>query len=245
MPSSFRSKVQLGSENRSLVSVAAIGSSHSGIVARSLFMRFDSKSGCRCQCLSFTLPQSRASHPARRGTRFAETSPFASSPPLGSKADMLKTRTGVKLFLKDWGEGRPVVLIHGWPLSSDTFDDLAMALANAGFRAIAYDRRGFGRSEQPWGGYDYDTLADDLADVIQYAGGRDVAVLGFSMGGGEVARYLSRHGGIGVSRAMLISSVVPYMLKTSDNANGVEHSVFDQMTQSIQHDRAHFWPSFF
>jgi len=158
---------------------------------------------------------------------------------------LVTTKSGVHLFVKDWGEGPPIVLIHGWPLSSDTFDDLGMAVANAGFRAIAYDRRGFGRSDQPWDGYDYDTLSDDLAVVVEHAGGKDVALLGFSMGGGEVARYLSRHDGQGVTRVILVSSVVPYMLKTSDNPAGVEHSVFDQMTQGIQHDRAHFWPSFF
>src|SRR5512145_617565 len=103
----------------------------------------------------------------------------------------ITTRDGVPLYVKDWGTGRPVILLHGWPLSSDTFDDLGLAIAGAGLRAIAYDRRGFGRSDQPWGPYDYDTLADDLADVLEQTGARDPALVGFSMGGGEVARYLS------------------------------------------------------
>src|ERR1700750_1266261 len=120
------------------------------------------------------------------------------------------------LYVKDWGSGRPVILIHGWPLSADSWDDLAMPLAEGGFRTIAYDRRGFGRSSQPWSGYDYDTLAGDLAAVMETTGASDAVLVGFSMGGGEVARYMSRFGGKGVAKAALISSVVPYMLKTSD-----------------------------
>ena len=107
----------------------------------------------------------------------------------------LKTRDDVNLYVKDWGSGRPVVLLHGWPLSADSFDDLSLALANAGMRAIAYARRGFGRSEQAWSGYDYDTLADDLHAVLEHTGARDATLIGFSMGGGEVARYMSRHAG--------------------------------------------------
>ncbi|MDZ4762688.1 MAG: alpha/beta fold hydrolase, partial [Alphaproteobacteria bacterium] len=145
-------------------------------------------------------------------------------------------RDGTKLHVKDWGSGRPVILMHGWPLSADSWDDGAMAIAEAGMRAIAYDRRGFGRSDQPWSGYDYDTLADDLADVIEGTGAQDAAIVGFSMGGGEVARYMSRHGGKGVKQAALISSVVPYMLKTEDNPHGVPQSMFDQMTAAMKED---------
>jgi non-heme chloroperoxidase len=157
----------------------------------------------------------------------------------------LTTSDHVNLNLKDWGTGSPVILMHGWPLSADTFDDMAMAIANSGRRAIAYDRRGFGRSSQPWDGYNYDRLADDLAEVIQYAGSTDTTVVGFSMGGGEVARYMSRHDGRGVSKAVLIAAVVPYMLKTADNPHGVEQKVFDQMTLAIKADRAKFWTGFF
>ena len=155
------------------------------------------------------------------------------------------TRDGVELYVKSWGHGRPVVLMHGWPLSSDSFDGLAMAIADAGLQAIAYDRRGFGRSEQPWQGYEYDTLADDLAAVIEATGARNATLLGFSMGGGEVARYMSRHRGANVSQAVLVASVVPYMLRTADNPHGTDQSVFDSMAAAIRIDRASFWASFF
>lgn len=155
------------------------------------------------------------------------------------------TADKTELYVKDWGTGRPVILMHGWPLSADSWDDQAMALANAGYRTIAYDRRGFGRSSQPWSGYDYDTLADDLAAVIEQTGAKDAAIVGFSMGGGEVARYLSRHGGKGVTQAALISSVVPFMLKTADNPAGTDASVFDAMTKGMKQDRAKFFGSFF
>ena len=159
----------------------------------------------------------------------------------------IETRDGNDLYVKDWGEGdRAVILIHGWPLSADSWDDQALSLAQAGYRVLAYDRRGFGRSDQPWEGYDYDTFADDLADVIEAAEiESDAAIVGFSMGGGEVARYMSRHGGKGVSQAALISSVVPYMLKTQDNPNGTDQSVFDQIAEGIAKDRPAFFRSFF
>jgi non-heme chloroperoxidase len=157
----------------------------------------------------------------------------------------LTTRDGVELYYKDWGAGKPVVMLHGWPLSSDTFDDLGMALANAGFRAIAYDRRGFGRSSQPWTGYEYDTLANDLAAVIEETGAGGAALIGFSMGGGEVVRYLSRIAHHSVTRAVLIGAVPPFLLKTADNPGGVDRSVFDGMKQGIADDRAKFWADFF
>lgn len=157
----------------------------------------------------------------------------------------ITTRDDVKLYFKDWGKGRPVVMMHGWPLSSATFDDLSMALADAGFRAISYDRRGFGRSQQTWDGYDYDTLSDDLAAVLEQTGARDVTLLGFSMGGGEVARYLSRHGAANVKQAILVASIVPYMLKTADNPKGTDQAVFDQAGAAIKADRAKFWSGFF
>lgn len=155
------------------------------------------------------------------------------------------TQDGTKLYVKDWGRGRPVVMAHGWPLSADSFDDLSLAIANAGMRAISYDRRGFGRSDQPWIGYDYDTLADDMATVIEQTGAENATLLGFSMGGGEVARYMSRHRGNRVKQAVLVSSVLPYMLKTDDNPEGVDPSVFEAMTLAMKVDRAKFWPAFF
>lgn len=150
-----------------------------------------------------------------------------------------------KLYVKDWGTGRPVILLHGWPLSADSWDDQAMAIADAGMRAIAYDRRGFGRSSQPWSGYDYDTLADDLACVIEQTGAKDATLVGFSMGGGEVARYMSRHGGKQVVKAALISSVVPFMLKTPDNPDGTDAEVFNGMATAMKQDRAKFFAGFF
>lgn len=155
-------------------------------------------------------------------------------------------RDGTKLYVKDWGQGRPIVLIHGWPLSADSWDPIAVPLVEAGHRVIAYDRRGFGRSDQPWDGYDYDTFADDLGSVLDAAEVKDgVSLVGFSMGGGEVARYLSRNGGRGVDRVALIGSIVPYMLQTDDNPNGVPQATFDDMEKQMRDDRAAFFQSFF
>ena len=156
------------------------------------------------------------------------------------------TRDKVSLFYKDWGHGTPVVLLHGWPLTGDSFDDAAIALAERGFRCIIPDRRGFGRSDQPWDGYDYDTFAEDVAAILDDAAVTEpVALVGFSMGGGEVARFLTRYGRERVSKAVLISSVVPYMLKTDDNPDGVPQATFDEMTAGMKKDREHFFKSFF
>ena len=155
------------------------------------------------------------------------------------------TNDNSKLYIKDWGSGKPVIMMSGWPLSADSWDDQSLALANAGYRAISYDRRGFGRSSQPWSGYDYNTLADDLAAVIEQTGAVDATLVGFSMGGGEVARYMSRHDGKSVSKAVLVASVVPYMLKTADNPDGTDEAVFDKMTRGMKEDRAKFFAGFF
>lgn len=155
------------------------------------------------------------------------------------------TKDKTKLYVKDWGSGRPVILMHGWPLSADSWDDQAMAIADAGYRAIAYDRRGFGRSSQPWNGYDYDTLSDDLATVIEHTGADDAVIVGFSMGGGEVARYMSRYGGKSVSKAALVSSVVPFRLLTPDNPLGTEQAAFDKTALAIIEDRSKFFAEFF
>ncbi len=157
----------------------------------------------------------------------------------------IKTRDGTELYAKVWGSGRPVIMMSGWPLTSDSWDDQAMAIADAGMCAIAYDRRGFGRSDQPWNGYDYDTLSDDLADVMKSCAAKDATIIGFSMGGGEVARYMSRHKGKGVKQAVLVASVVPFMLKTSDNPDGTPQSAFDDMEKAMKADRAHFFAAFF
>ncbi len=159
----------------------------------------------------------------------------------------VKTRDGNDLFVKDWGSGRPVVLIHGWPLSADSWDPQAMALAEAGYRVIAYDRRGFGRSSQPWDGYDYDSLSDDLADVMKAAEiGPDATLVGFSMGGGEVARYMSRHEGKGVASAVLIGSVVPGLLKSEANPHGAPEEALLGIGEGIRSaGRPDFFRTFF
>jgi non-heme chloroperoxidase len=157
----------------------------------------------------------------------------------------ITTPDNTRLYFKDWGAGRPVILIHGWPLSADSWDDQALAIAEAGHRVIAYDRRGFGRSSQPWSGYDYNTLSDDLAEVIRQTGATDATLIGFSMGGGEVARYMSRHNGQSVIKAALVSSVLPFRLQTADNPGGTEQGAFDQTAQALRDDRARFFTGFF
>lgn len=157
----------------------------------------------------------------------------------------ITTRDGTRLHVKQWGKGRPVILLHGWPLTADSWDDHALAIAEAGMKAITYDRRGFGRSDQPWQGYDYDTLADDLADVMAATGAMDTSIIGFSMGGGEVARYMSRHDGKGVRQAGLIASIAPFMLRTADNPDGTPQETFDDIAEGIREDRAKFFSSFF
>jgi non-heme chloroperoxidase len=149
------------------------------------------------------------------------------------------------LHYVDLGSGKPVVLVHGWPLSHRMWESQIVALTDAGFRCIAYDRRGFGESGRPTGGYDYDTFASDLNDVITQLDLRDVALAGFSMGGGEVARYLGRYGSARVSKAMLLGSVTPFLLKTKDNPGGVDQSVFDGMIAGVKQDRIAFLDQFF
>ena len=155
------------------------------------------------------------------------------------------TRDNCALYVKEQGTGRPVILIHGWPLQADTFDDLGFALAESGMHAIAYDRRGFGRSEQPVEGYEYDTLADDLAAVLEEYDAQDCTLIGFSMGGGEIIRYLSRHGGERVRDVVLISAVTSYLMRTGDNPDGVPQETFAKMAEGIKEDRPHFWADFF
>jgi non-heme chloroperoxidase len=152
----------------------------------------------------------------------------------------VRTRDGAQLFVKDWGSGRPVVLTHAWPLSSDCWDQHAVALVEAGYRVIAYDRRGFGRSSQPGGGYDYNSYADDLATVIDSTGARDLTLVGFSMGGGEIVRYLSRHGNRKVIKVGLVATVVPGLAKNIHNPNGVDASFFDGVKDNLRKDRATF-----
>ncbi|MBU3079228.1 alpha/beta fold hydrolase [Sphingomonas quercus] len=153
-------------------------------------------------------------------------------------------RDGTKLHVKDMGTGEPVLLIHGWPLTGDMFEYQTLALLEAGYRVITYDRRGFGQSEHPATGYDYDMLADDLAAVIDGCGLDSVNLVGFSMGGGELARYLSRHGAAKVRRAALVGAVVPYLRRADDNPHGVDESVLETMIAQVREDRFAFLRSF-
>lgn len=162
----------------------------------------------------------------------------------------IKTQDNTDLYVKDWGKGGLVVLIHGWPLSADSWDDVAVDLVEAGHRVITYDRRGFGRSGQPSEGYDYDTLADDLAAVLGHALptqpiGDKATIVGFSMGGGEVARYMSRYGGKGIGKTVLIASILPFRLQTKDNPAGAPQAEFDKTEKALRADRAHFFKGFF
>lgn len=157
----------------------------------------------------------------------------------------IKANDGTQLYYKDWGQGRPIVLIHGWPLDADMWEAQAPALAYAGFRVISYDRRGFGRSDQPWTGFDYNTMSDDLATIIAGLALKDAALVGFSMGGGEIARYMSRHGGKDVSKVVLVSSICPFLLKTPDHPNGAPKDLFDGIVHGLEQDRPHFLQDFF
>ena len=157
-----------------------------------------------------------------------------------------KAKDGCMLYYKDWGRGDPVVLLHGWPLTADTWDAVAIKLVEAGYRCIFADRRGFGRSGQPWDGNDYDTYADDVAAVLEDAGVQEkVSLVGFSMGGGEVARFLTKQGKNRVSKAVLASSVVPYLVQTDDNPDGVPQDQLDDMTEQMKTDSAALMQSFF
>ncbi len=156
----------------------------------------------------------------------------------------VKAKDGTQLHVKDMGQGRPVLLIHGWPLTGDMFEYQTLALLEAGYRVITYDRRGFGQSGHPADGYNYDVFADDLASVLEELDLQQVALVGFSMGGGEIARYLSRHGASRVAKTVLISSVAPYLLKDESNPDGVDASVFEDMKAQIRKDRFAFLQAF-
>lgn len=156
----------------------------------------------------------------------------------------ITTKDGVELFYRDWGTGTPVVLIHGWPLSGEMWEKQANFLAENGLRVINYDRRGFGRSGQPWNGYNYDTFAADLNAVLEALDLRGATLVGFSMGGGEVVRYLSKFGSSRVSKAVLISAVPPYLYKGPDNPEGVDPKIFEQNDKQMREDRPAFLKEF-
>jgi non-heme chloroperoxidase len=153
----------------------------------------------------------------------------------------ITTKDGTQIYYKDWGTGQPIVFSHGWPLSGDAFEDQMFFLASHGYRCIAHDRRGHGRSSQPWTGNDMDTYADDLAELVQKLDLKNAIHVGHSTGGGEVARYISRHGTTRVAKAVLIAAVPPLMLKTPANPGGLPIDVFDGLRANVQGDRSKFW----
>jgi pimeloyl-ACP methyl ester carboxylesterase len=155
-----------------------------------------------------------------------------------------KTQDGTEIYYKDWGSGKPVLFSHGWPLDADMWEYQMEYLSSRGYRTIAFDRRGFGRSSQPWTGYDYDTFADDIAQLIEHLDLKDVTLVGFSMGGGDVSRYIGKHGSARVAKLVLLGAVTPIFGKTADFPQGVDKSVFDGIKGGLLKDRAQFISDF-
>ena len=151
------------------------------------------------------------------------------------------TRDGTKIYFKDWGTGKPVIFSHGWPLSSDAWESQMVYLTSNGYRCIAHDRRGHGRSSQPWNGNDMDTYADDLSELIETLDLHGITLIGHSAGGGEVTRYIGRHGAKRIARAVLVSAVPPLMLKTDANPDGLPLEVFDGIRAGVTVDRSQFF----
>jgi len=153
----------------------------------------------------------------------------------------ITTKDATQLYYKDWGSGQPIVFSHGWPLSADAWEDQMMFLASRGYRCVAHDRRGHGRSSQPWNGNDMDTYADDLAALVDALDLRDAIHVGHSTGGGEVVRYIGRHGTRRVAKAVLIGAIPPLMLKTAANPGGLPIDVFDAIRSGVEEDRSQYF----
>jgi non-heme chloroperoxidase len=161
--------------------------------------------------------------------------------PKGNPMTTFTTKDGTQIYYKDWGRGQPVVFSHGWPLTADAWEDQMFFLANNGYRVIGHDRRGHGRSGQTWHGNDLDTYADDLAELVQALDLRDAIHIGHSTGGGEVTRYIGRHGTSRVAKAVLVSAIPPFMLKTEANPTGQPRENFDKVREGVAADRTQFW----
>jgi non-heme chloroperoxidase len=171
----------------------------------------------------------------------AENGSEAGPSAIRQRASFVKTRDGTEIYYKDWGQGAPIVFSHGWPLNADIWDDQMMFMASHGFRCVAFDRRGHGRSSQPWQGNDYDTFAEDLSALIGALGLQSALLVGHSAGAGDIARYIGRYGTKDVSGAVLVSSITPVLAKTPGNPGGVPIEVFDGIRAAVARDRAQFY----
>jgi len=214
--------------------VAAKGSSDTSLTSRRGLLLAAMAAAAQATACSRTLISSISSSP----TDSSSTSHIKQGK---RRMPIIKTKDGTEIYYKDWGNGQPIVFSHGWPLSSDAFEDQMFYLATKGYRCIAHDRRGHGRSGQPWQGNDLDTYADDLAELTEALDLRAAVHVGHSTGGGEVARYIGRHGTKRVAKAVLIGAIPPVMVKSDSNPGGTPMAEFDKLRASVQGDRAQLW----